>query len=96
MVRGKEYRPEEIIPKLREAEVLMAQEMRQELAASSHWRPQISATPEVLDAAAERAPKSQCKDWSGHWRPGIKPSHSANRLWISATTSLVLGPPSPP
>ncbi len=33
MSRGKKYRPEEIIPKLREAEVLMSQGMTQDLAA---------------------------------------------------------------
>ena len=33
MSRGKKYRPEEIIPKLGEAEVLVSQGMTQELAA---------------------------------------------------------------
>ena len=43
MPRGKKYGPEEIIPKLREAEVLMSQGTTQELAAK-----QIGVSPQTL------------------------------------------------
>ena len=43
MPRGKKYGPEEIIPKLREAEVLISQGKTQELAAK-----QIGVSPQTL------------------------------------------------
>ena len=82
MSRGKKHGPEEVIPKLREAEVLISQGSTQELAAK-----QIGVTKQTLIRCPDGYPVAH-KIGPSNWRSGEKYSQSASARWVDSRPSV--------